>query len=109
MSTWTEMEARAPGLLCPDCGTCSLSLHLRCDIQDSECLTIATCRHCNRQFEAESVSTYQEQYELSREAAGTPCPACGARQRILRWVCSRSEKTCHILLACEECGEAQAA
>jgi hypothetical protein len=109
MSTWSEMETKASGLLCPDCGTCSVSLHLRCDIQAPECLTVATCRHCNRQFEADSISTYTERYETSLETANAPCPACGAPQRVLCWVCNRSDKTCHMLLACEGCGEAQAA
>jgi hypothetical protein len=109
MTTLSEMESKASGLLCPDCGTCSLTIHLRCDMQDQECLTVATCRHCNRQFDAESVPTYQERYEISRDAANAPCPSCGTPQRVLRWSCSRTARTCHLLLICEGCGVEQAA
>lgn len=109
MSTLSELESKASRLLCPDCGTCSLTISLRCDILAQECLTVATCEYCHRQFDAESVPTYEERYELSREAANAPCPSCGARQRVLRWACSRTARTSHILLVCEGCGIEQAA
>ena len=109
MSAWAQLEPKATALVCPDCGTCSLALHLRCDISDSECMAVATCRHCGRQFDAESIDTYQDRYAISRAAADEPCSSCGAPQRVLRWVCTRSAKTCHMLLTCESCGESRAA
>ena len=109
MSTFQDIESGVSGLLCPDCGTCSLSVHLRCDIVGPECTTVATCRHCGREFDAETVPTYQEHFEVSRLAASDACPMCTGSQRVVRWVCNRAAKTCHVLLACEKCGDVRSA
>jgi hypothetical protein len=110
VKTFREIETTASGLVCPDCGTCSLSVLLRCDFSDRECLTVASCHHCGRQFDAGLLPTYLEQYEaLQRVAETEPCPACAGRQRTVRSLCDRAARQCHFLLACSACGDVRPA
>ncbi len=110
MFAFREIERQVLDLLCPECGTCSLSLHLRCDLADRECLTLATCAFCGRQYGAEDLRTYGAlTRSLLERMRGEACPVCGQGRRAVRSYCDRAEKRCHFLLICEACGDVRRA
>ena len=110
MSTFKTIEAKSHLLVCPGCGTCALTVALRCDVTDRNCMTVATCGHCQRQFDADALPTYDELHEwvVSRTRA-TPCPECGSDNRTLRSTCDRIERECFFVTACEDCGKVETA
>lgn len=105
MSTFKTIEPKAHQLVCPGCGTCSLTVSLRCDVTDRECLTVATCSHCQRQFDADALPTYNELYDrLISRVQTIPCPACEGHNRKLRSTCDRIERECFFITTCDDCG-----
>ncbi|MFQ5719396.1 MAG: hypothetical protein ACE5IK_07585 [Acidobacteriota bacterium] len=106
MSPFEKLTTKAHRLVCPGCGTCSISLALRCDFGDRNCMTVATCTSCHREFDAESLSTYDELHEhMETIAKWKPCSLCGSRHRSLRSTCDRLEHECFFVVTCEECGD----
>ena len=95
-----NIEWRAADLLCPNCGTSSMSV----------AQSVAACRQCGRKFDAEVLSTYEERYDhLLAVAEREPCPLCGGRRRSVRSLCDREARECFFLLACTDCGDARLA
>ena len=93
MKVFGEIEETSANLVCPDCGTCSLALSLRCDFSDRECLTVASCRHCRKQYDAGVLPTYLKRYQALQQAAeGETCPLCAGRQRTVRYLCDRAAR-----------------
>ena len=102
-----EIERTSSNLVCPDCGTCSLAVSLRCDFSDRECLPVASCHQCGKQYDAEVLPTYLKRYQALQEAAESePCPVCAGRKRTVRSLCDRSARKCHFLLVCATCNDA---
>lgn len=106
MEPFFDLEKKAPRLICPECGTCSISVFLRCDTSDWECLSVASCGECGRQFDAQVLPTYDERYALLRQrVAGEPCSSCGGKQRFVRSLCDRIQKRCYFIIGCGNCGD----
>ena len=100
-----EIDWKAPDLLCPECGTCSITVHLCCDVWDRYCAVVASCSHCKSEFDAKELSTYSERYEeLSRIAQDEICPVCDESSFRLQSLCDRKGRTCFFLLICQPCG-----
>lgn len=108
--SFREIEWKSPTLMCPACETCSISVFLRCDGGDRECLMVAACTICGRQFDAAVLPTYQERYDdLSRKAQGRACPACSGGPTTVRSLCDRVARECFFVLACASCGDVRLA
>ncbi len=110
MKLSSGIQWRSADLLCPNCGTCSMSVFLQCDGRDQECLTVASCRQCRKKYDAEVLPTYGERHEaLLERAEREPCPLCAGHRRIVRSLCDRMARECFFLLACGECGDVRLA
>lgn len=110
MNHYREIESKALDLLCPACGTCTISVFLRCDSGDRECHAIASCQNCGKQFDAEILPTFLECFEaLRRTAERELCPACAARRQVVRSLCDRVARRCFFLVACCACGRVRPA
>ena len=101
-----DLQRKATKLLCPDCGTCAMSVFLRCDITDWECLVVASCGNCGRRYDAAVLDTHEDRYRTLRKTAQKEgCPACGAEGRIVTSLCDRSARRCFFLIGCKSCGD----
>ena len=108
--TFRELEWRSPGLVCPDCGTCTIGVLLRCDLSDRECLPVASCSACGKQFDAGSLPTYEERLEdVRRDVEEGLCVVCGAGELEIRELCDRHARKCFFLVSCRKCGNVQLA
>jgi hypothetical protein len=106
MTSFPDIQQRTLTLVCPECGTCSMDVVLRCDGADRECLAVASCRHCRKKYDAELLPTHLGRYETARKMAdGEPCPGCGGHPRSVRSRCDRLAGKCFLEIVCHACGD----
>ena len=104
-TSFREIEWASPELVCPECGTCSMTVHLRCDLWDRYCAIVATCGNCKGKFDAKELSTYSERFEQLRVASRTRvCVLCDEAAFDVQSFCDRNDRACFFLLTCRSCG-----
>jgi hypothetical protein len=104
-NSFREIEWASPDLVCPECGTCSISVHLRCDIWDRYCAIVANCGNCEGKFDAKELLTYSERFEQLRALARTKmCAHCEEVAFGVQSFCDKNERVCFFLLTCKSCG-----
>jgi hypothetical protein len=104
-----QSDALAADLICPSCGTCSITLTEGVEPPlsgQADGHAAAACGHCGRQFHSDVLPTYARSYEeLTASAAAEPCPLCRSGRRRVQALCDRIAKQCFFVVSCEECGD----
>ena len=104
-NSFREIEGAAPELVCPECGTCSMTVHLRCDLWDRYCAVVANCGNCEGKFDAKELLTYSERFEQLRAASRTRiCALCDEAAFEVQSFCDKNDRVCFFLLTCRSCG-----
>ena len=102
-------DALAADLVCPSCGTCSITL--RDDgaprpAGEGGSAAVAACGHCGREYHSDVLPTYARSYEqLAASAADDPCPLCRGGRRRVQALCDRIARQCFFVVSCEDCGD----
>lgn len=85
---------------CPTCGKRSFDMHLRCDLEEKDCLYVATCTGCDERF---NVTRPRD-----RAAAGRPCPCCTEGHMEQAVLCESATRECRVVWHCSQCGQTDA-
>jgi hypothetical protein len=101
MLTDEELFERLARVACPECLQMDYELCMRCDLGLEDCLYVAVCRRCRRQFDFENVPALddlmQTLWNHAREAA---CPICGASELDARFICDTRRRQCYAEVRC---------
>ena len=101
-----DIEWKSPELVCPECGTCTISLLLRHDPVRGDWRYFATCHACGRQFDPNALRTFGESLdEMARQVEDERCRTCKGRQLGIRSFCDPKARRCFFLIHCESCGD----
>ncbi len=106
MKSLLDIERKSPDLICPDCGTCSISVLMPCRDTDRKWLSVASCQNCGKQYDADALPTYLERYcAFRQDVERKPCPVCAGGPLRVHSLCDRIARQCFFLVACSACGD----
>lgn len=101
MLTDEQLYERFAGVACPQCLQTDYELRLRCDFGMGDCLYVAACRRCGRQFHFESIAAVDElMHTVWRHAQQARCPVCGSNDLRAHFVCDPGKRECYAHVRC---------